>query len=164
MQGIQEKVSARSSKVPKRERKICFRCFSSQSHIAEDCTVNVKCEVCGNSSHATAMHLDRRPEKSRSQSIHSERNSEDHGGETSQHNSGSVRTLCTKLCGNLISGRSCGKIILVDVFPTANPENQKRAIDHLFQLTYLIDLQSLEKVNRTLCHHVLVFQHNMDDT
>nr|XP_022306551.1 uncharacterized protein LOC111112950 [Crassostrea virginica] len=109
-----------------RERKICFRCCSSQSHIAQDCSVNVKCEICGNSRHATVMHLDRRPQKSGSQSIHSERTSEDHGGEASQHNSGSVGTLCTKLCGNLISGRSCGKIILVDVFPTANPENQKR--------------------------------------
>ena len=83
-------------------------------------------QVCGNSRRATAMYLDRRPQKSGSQSIHSERTSEDHGGEASQHNSGSVGTLFTKLCGNLICGRSCGKIILVDVFPTANPENQKR--------------------------------------
>ncbi|CAG2206754.1 unnamed protein product [Mytilus edulis] len=42
-----------------REKRICFKCCETNEHFASNCTVNVKCAVCGNKRHATAMHIDR---------------------------------------------------------------------------------------------------------
>ena len=113
------------------------------------------------------MHLDRRPQKSGSRKIQSERIFEHYGGEAIQHNSGNVGTFCIKMCGNLISGRSCENIILIDEFPTTNPENLKcvyAVVDEQSNRSLIsTNLQFLENVNRTFCHHNLVFQHNMDD-
>jgi ribosomal protein L16/L10AE len=42
-----------------RENRICFKCCESNEHIANNCTANIKCQICGNIRHATAMHMDR---------------------------------------------------------------------------------------------------------
>jgi hypothetical protein len=42
-----------------RENRICFKCCESKEHIAKNCTANIKCQICGNIRHATAMHMEK---------------------------------------------------------------------------------------------------------
>lgn len=88
-----------------REKRICFRCCESNNHISPNCKANVSCSVCKSSRHASAMHLDTRPAKNE--------NVVSYGGE---HMLSTVKSACTKLCGDHLLSRSCGKTVLVDVF------------------------------------------------
>ena len=40
-----------------REHGFCYKCCVSK-HLARDCEANIKCELCGNARHTTAMHPD----------------------------------------------------------------------------------------------------------
>ena len=58
-----------------------------------------------------------------------------YGGENSPDPNNTFQSCCTQLRGNSFGGRSCGKIVLVDVFSDANPE-------HLVCAYEIIDDQS----------------------
>ncbi|XP_071158970.1 uncharacterized protein [Mytilus edulis] len=103
-----------------REKKICFRCCQSNDHISRNCNVNVKCSICGNNRHVSSMHIDRPPT---SDKISTPKTDEDNGGELSTE---TVSAICTRLCGNMRVGRSCGKTVLVDVFSGTSPEQSVR--------------------------------------
>ncbi|CAG2224086.1 unnamed protein product [Mytilus edulis] len=103
-----------------REKKICFRCCQSNDHISRNCNVNVKCSICGNNRHVSSMHIDRPPTTDK---ISTPKTDEDNGGELSTE---TVSAICTRLCGNMRVGRSCGKTVLVDVFSGTSPEQSVR--------------------------------------
>lgn len=100
-----------------RENRICFKCCESKEHIAKNCTANIKCQICGNIRHATAMHMDRSAQNLQPTSI--QRTTTDDGGEPHTDN---ITSRCTTLCGDLRIGRSCGKTVLVDVYSVADPK------------------------------------------
>ncbi|CAC5391168.1 unnamed protein product [Mytilus coruscus] len=116
-----------------REKKICFRCCQSNDHISRNCNVNVKCSNCGSNRHVSSMHIDRSPTNEK---ISTPKTDEDYGGEFSTE---TISAACTRLCGNMRVGRSCGKTVLVDVFSGASPEQS-------FRVYAIIDDQS----NRSL--------------
>ncbi|XP_059830417.1 uncharacterized protein LOC132396666 [Hypanus sabinus] len=45
-----------------KEKRICFRCCSSTSHLARECTIAVKCPECDITDHIGAMHPDLSPQ------------------------------------------------------------------------------------------------------
>ncbi|XP_059833654.1 uncharacterized protein LOC132398362 [Hypanus sabinus] len=45
-----------------KEKRICFRCCSSTSHLARECTIAVKCPECDSPDHVGAMHPDLSPQ------------------------------------------------------------------------------------------------------
>ncbi|XP_013421679.1 uncharacterized protein LOC106181750 isoform X2 [Lingula anatina] len=96
-----------------KENHICYRCCETNMHLFRDCKNEVKCQVCGRTNHATAMHI----EITRLQGD---------SGETPSPNEDSITTKCTTLCGEGFSGRSCAKTILVNVFPAGQPEKSIR--------------------------------------
>ncbi|CAC5426417.1 unnamed protein product [Mytilus coruscus] len=102
------------------EKKICFRCCQSNDHISRNCNVNVKCSNCGSNRHVSSMHIDRSPTNEK---ISTPKTDEDYGGEFSTE---TISAACTRLCGNMRVGRSCGKTVLVDVFSGASPEQSIR--------------------------------------
>jgi hypothetical protein len=104
-----------------RENRICFKCCESNEHIAKNCTANIKCQICGNIRHATAMHMDRSAQNLQPTSI--QRTTTDDGGEPHTDN---ITSRCTTLCGDLRIGRSCGKTVLVDVYSVAAPNKTMR--------------------------------------
>lgn len=87
---------------------ICFRCCCSNKHSYRDCKVDIKCKYCDSSQHASAMHVITP--------------STPDGGENTTASDRSVTSNCTTLCGKEFSGRSCGKILLVDIYPDGKPE------------------------------------------
>lgn len=123
-----------------RQNRICFRCCNSNSHISRDCHETVKCRYCEKTDHATALH------------VHKDRNqrnvgSTKHGGEPS-NDSGqgqdkgpekTVNAKCTQICHDRFGGKSCAKIVLVNVFLRDEPHRK-------LQVYALLDDQS----NRTL--------------
>ncbi|XP_062610035.1 uncharacterized protein LOC134271839 [Saccostrea cucullata] len=92
-----------------KEKHICFKCCESTSHGSRDCKVKVKCEKCGSTSHRTLMHFDRL-KKMYDNPVEP---TVEHGGES--QSSENVSSKCTVLCDKPSIGRSCGKIVLVNV-------------------------------------------------
>lgn len=83
--------------------------------MSRDCKVKVKCEKCGSNNHRTLMHIDRLTKSFENQ--HS--TVRENGGE--DNTSENVASKCTVLCDKASLGRSCGKIVLVNVFLRQNP-------------------------------------------
>lgn len=84
------------------EKKLSFRFYASQSHVFKNCTADIKCDICGNSYHVTAMNIDHRPSKPESPTpVSTLKTSLRNGGECLEEKLGS---------------RSCGKIVLVECF------------------------------------------------
>ncbi|KAK3100574.1 hypothetical protein FSP39_022032 [Pinctada imbricata] len=96
-----------------RQHKICFKCCNSTNHVFEKCDMFTPCKVCKSERHATAMHLYRKG----SQGETFPKSGTDNGGEQRE-----VSTSCTTICGSPSGGRSCAKIVLVNVFPNDRPE------------------------------------------
>ncbi|XP_052688921.1 uncharacterized protein LOC128167316 [Crassostrea angulata] len=114
-----------------RDKKLCFRCCASPSHVSKNCTADIKCDICGNPYHVTAMHIDRRPSNPESPTpVSTAKTALSNGGEYEEGKHGS---------------RSCGKIVLVDVFCQSNPAK-------VIRVYATIDDQS----NRTLVSPYLI--------
>jgi len=94
-----------------KKNRICFRCCVATDHVSRNCNANVKCEHCPSSRHTSAMHVDRDTTVPKIAD----------GGERSSPTD-PVSSNCTILCGTGFSGRSCGKITLVEVYPVQHPE------------------------------------------
>ncbi|XP_062590301.1 uncharacterized protein LOC134251896 [Saccostrea cucullata] len=115
-----------------KSRELCFRCCKGK-HRANKCKLKVSCDVCKSDRHVTCMHFHRD-------------SGQENGGESSSKESPSgkgdeniITSSCTRLCGKDRVGRSCGKIVLVNVYPSNRP-------DLTFRTYAMIDDQS----NRTL--------------
>jgi len=80
-----------------RENGLCYRCLGK--HIKANCTEKPKCDRCGKL-HLTILHRGGFPSEPQSQLA---------------PNESDPKTLCTKLCGNKSTYRSCTKTLLVDI-------------------------------------------------
>lgn len=93
-----------------KDNRICYKCCQSSKHVSRNCTAEMKCNQWNSNTHMTIMH---RPEN-----VHIP-----YGGEKSsklQDSTEYVSSKCTSLCD--FSGKSCGKTILVHVYPKAFPD------------------------------------------
>ncbi|XP_059836141.1 myosin-9-like isoform X2 [Hypanus sabinus] len=78
-----------------KEKRICFRCCSSTSHLARECTIAVKCLECDSPDHVGAMHPDLSPQTDSAPSP-----PQQDGGEGEAHSRSTVvSTNCTEVCG-----------------------------------------------------------------
>ncbi|XP_059840948.1 uncharacterized protein LOC132402218 [Hypanus sabinus] len=117
-----------------KEKKKCFKCCSSTSHLARECTITVKCPECNSTNHDRAMHpmlpqTDKAPSPPQQD-----------GGEGEAHSRTTVvSSSCTEVCGQAQSSRSCSKICLTKVYP-------KGAKDKAIKAYVILDDQS----NRSL--------------
>jgi len=98
---------------------ICFRCCRSTSHLATLCNADVTCGVCSSPRHNTILHPGSPPWTS------DPRSNIENGGEGSSPTAGIV-TKCTQVCGGDLSGKSCSKIVLVEVYPVKQPDKAIR--------------------------------------
>ncbi|XP_033752106.1 uncharacterized protein LOC117335931 [Pecten maximus] len=100
-----------------RDKKVCFRCCESTSHISRNCDVKQPCSECNSARHCTALHLEH---QSNSGSL-------EYGEEPASLVSKSpVQVNCTQICGNKFKGKSCAKIVLVDAFHQDRPTDRIR--------------------------------------
>lgn len=82
-----------------REHNLCFKCGHSNEHLAKACTERVKCKVCEQTTHPTALHW--------------------YGGEPGTEG----KAICTNVCGrDKITGKSCAKVVLIRVHSVREPE------------------------------------------
>ena len=125
-------------------RHICFRCVSSSSHTAKDCTFTPNCGICHSDRHVTALHIDRAERDASRFSKTGKKHGEEQEAETSQRTEPpDVTNRCTEVCGqNTVGiGRSCAKICLADVYDPSAP--------HVTIRTYvIIDDQSNHSLAR----------------
>ena len=87
---------------------LCLRCVKGK-HMANKCKSLVKCNKCGSKHHMTCMHFDR-------DTVHSQQG-ETTPKEGTSEDQPSMITRCSQLCMSVAGGRSCGKIVLVRVYP-----------------------------------------------
>ena len=100
-----------------KENNVCFKCCSSSSHIARNCTVNIQRAECQSEKHNTALHPGPAPWTQEADPA------PEHGGEDGENSPPSqVTTKCTEVCGGELADRSCSKICLVRVFPAGHRE------------------------------------------
>ncbi|KAK6165334.1 hypothetical protein SNE40_022281 [Patella caerulea] len=94
---------------------ICFRCLVKK-HLSRYCSFDVKCDVCGKR-HQTLFH---REEQSANPP------SDNSGEKSSLVDSGEkpveVSTACSAVCNNGVNGKSCGKMVLGEIFDKGNPQ------------------------------------------
>ncbi|XP_078809202.1 uncharacterized protein LOC144994598 [Oryzias latipes] len=98
-----------------KEKRICFKCCSSTSHLARDCKMSVKCSECGSVNHDVAMHPGQVLQNAKISPPPQE-----NGGEEEESNMYDVSTSCTEVCGSGQWGRSCSKICLAKIFHKSN--------------------------------------------
>ena len=97
-----------------RDHRRCFRCCSA-THMAKDCSVELKSYECESDRHCTAMHPD--IHLSPAVSSASELDTEQQNNTPSE-----VTSKCTEVCEEGLPARSCAKICLVQVFPLGQKE------------------------------------------
>ncbi len=106
--------SIKERKMFLKEHNICFRCCSSNDHVAKDCDVSMQCTECGSNKHVTALHSGPPPWMLKVPNA-------EHGGEKESSNP-SINSKCTEVCGGTNSLRSCSKICLIKVHPKGEPD------------------------------------------
>ena len=116
-----------------KENNVCYKCCNSTSHRINACSIQVKCNICDSEKHASILHVS-------------------DGGEGQQKvKEDNVDSKCTEVCGdNLQAGKSCAKIVSVNVYHEDNKSPKK--------LYALIDDQS----NRTLASPKFFDMFNVD--
>lgn len=110
-----------------KDNNLCFRCCMSSHHKTKQCKANIFCVECNSGQHTTALHVrtasNPRPDGMSSQS-------------------GETKVLCTQICGDSFCGKSCAKILLVNVFPDNKPQDS-------IQVYAIVDDQSNQSLART---------------
>nr|XP_022312019.1 uncharacterized protein LOC111117241 [Crassostrea virginica] len=112
---------------------ICFRCCLDK-HLARDCKEQVVCGICNKKGHPDALHIEKRPDQGNQRNAPTKPygGERQNAGNATQPNPSNadletqVSTNCTQICGKGVSGKSCAKTILVNVFPENHPERSKR--------------------------------------
>ncbi|XP_051803959.1 uncharacterized protein LOC127533925 isoform X1 [Acanthochromis polyacanthus] len=106
-----------------KEHFICFKCCASTAHQARDCKADICCSECKSSRHVTALH-DGPPNLAdkRSNSPTTEQGRE----QSDQADTYVATSSCTEICGENLKGKSCSKMILVNVYPQGHPDKKKK--------------------------------------
>ena len=117
-----------------RQNNLCFRCLASNTHMAKDCKIPIKCSECGSEKHLGALHVDRREKPKDPDKVHGGEHKHENqqsrdGSNDQQQNDDSSRitTTCTEICGGLPGGRSCSKICLANIYVKEHPERKVKA-------------------------------------
>lgn len=82
------------------------------------CKATIKCELCWNSRHTTAMH----PDSDQDHNSSAATGFKVDGGEKEISTKFAVDSICTQLCGQTFSGRSCAEVVPLRVYPTGKKE------------------------------------------
>ena len=106
-----------------KESGVCFRCLESTMHRSINCKKWVKCSVCGSPKHLSLMHVEAQTEQA---STHSKMPPQ--GGESTTSSPPKVDCKCSQICGdpNNEFGKSCAKVVLVDLASRNNPSHSIR--------------------------------------
>ena len=141
---------------------MCFRCCDSTTHRSRDCKVSIQCRECGSKRHTTALHVTKQSTPSEWRLPERNNGGETtpvpkNGGEPTKSISGTsanqmVKSTCTEICGDGYSGKSCAKILPVDVFHEDNEDN-------IVRMYAIIDDQS----NRSLASSLFFDSFNIQD-
>eukprot|EP00794_Sanderia_malayensis_P004327 gene4327-4900_t len=96
---------------------VCFKCCSSTSHRACECTVEVKCLTCNSDRHLFAMHIGQANKSNSRLQDGGEDAESQHQQQTNEVSTAAteVTNACTTIRGTVPGGRSCSKICKVDV-------------------------------------------------
>ncbi|XP_051813210.1 uncharacterized protein LOC110970024 isoform X1 [Acanthochromis polyacanthus] len=114
--GFRNKLEERKAYL--KEKNICFKCCATNKHQAKNCPIKVTCKECQSERHNTALHPG--PPAS---DIKPPPEVEQHGGEPEPSLPPvSATTMCTEVCGEQHSPRSCAKICLAKVYPAGQRE------------------------------------------
>ena len=105
-----------------RDLRWCFRCCSA-THMAKDCSVELKCYECESDWHCTAMHPD--IHLSPAVSSASEPDTEQQNNTPSE-----VMSRCTEVCGEGLPARACAKLVLGSSFPTRTKRTLSQDVCH----------------------------------
>ncbi|MES9882937.1 MAG: hypothetical protein ABW185_18875 [Sedimenticola sp.] len=108
-----------------KDNKICFRCCNSYAHLSPACHETIHCETCGSDRHPAALHVDNYRGQN-SVKIKDSQSPQRHGGERNASQLENVSSNCTQICGSEFSGKSCAKVVLVNVYEDGHPENAIR--------------------------------------
>ena len=100
-----------------KEAGICFRCCSSNKHVAKDCKTEVHCKECNSDRHISALHAGPVPWANQSPQA-------ENGGESEPPPT--VNSMCTEICGGNNGPSSCSKICLITVHPKGEPNRSVR--------------------------------------
>ncbi|XP_056093862.1 uncharacterized protein LOC130072671 [Rhinichthys klamathensis goyatoka] len=121
-----------------KEKRICFKCCASSTHVAKDCNRPLLCQECNSDKHLSALHPGPAPWKT---DVHV--STIDHSGERQPLEAiPSVTSKCTEICGSVNTSKSCSKICLALVYPAGQRD---KAIK-----TYIVlDEQSNKSLGRT---------------
>ncbi|XP_071123362.1 uncharacterized protein [Mytilus edulis] len=122
-----------------KENNVCYKCCDSTTHRSRDCNASISCKECGSKQHTTALHITRLQKPASSQSSSPK---QAYGGEpieSAETKATSVNSTCTEICKDTYSGKSCVKILPVNVY---HKDNQYKVI----RMYAIIDDQS----NRSL--------------
>ncbi len=98
----------------------CYKCCTTNKHLARDCKERVKCATCGNTRHPTFLHI-WKPSISGTDSP-SRGTDSPPGHQGGEDNIPETVSACTQVCGNYRGGKSCAKIIPVKVFSRDRPD------------------------------------------
>ncbi|XP_052062914.1 uncharacterized protein LOC127702663 [Mytilus californianus] len=122
-----------------KQNNVCYKCCDSTTHRSRECNARISCKECGSKQHTTALHITKPQQPA---SSHSSPPKQAYGGEpteSAETKSTSVNSTCTEICKDIYSGKSCAKILPVNVY---YKDNQ----DKVIRMYAIIDDQS----NRSL--------------
>lgn len=102
------------------QHSICFRCLSSSTHQAKDCTTPVKCTECHSDKHLAALHAG-----PPSGSV--EQNNDPRGAQQNGEEPTNVVASCKEVCGTSTGEKSCSKICPANIYPQGHPESKIKA-------------------------------------
>lgn len=109
---------------------LCVRCCGTAKHLAKDCNVPVRCELCRATDHPSALHVSSKqdlantsvplPQKERYSVI--EHHGWENNGKATIHNA-DIQAKCTQVCADpVVTSKSCGKIVMAKVYPQGKSE------------------------------------------
>lgn len=130
-----------------KENNVCFRCCASNSDLARDCRMPLKCRECESERHSTAMHPG--PGPWTSNPAEQECTEQETEKQENLSDLAAVISQCTEICGTNQPACSCSKICLVKVYKKVavnmyaildNQSNRSLAHSEFFDL---FDIQSI---------------------
>ncbi|XP_052069035.1 uncharacterized protein LOC127708232 [Mytilus californianus] len=122
-----------------KQNNVCYKCCDSTTHRSRECNARISCKECGSKQHTTALHITRPQQPASSQSSSPKQAYSGEPTESAETKSTSVNSTCTEICKDIYSGKSCAKILPVNVY---HKNNQ----DKVIRMYAIIDDQS----NRSL--------------
>ncbi len=87
---------------------------------ASNCSKAISCSIC-KGVHATAIHA-----KLSGGPVFEWRGRVPEADSNFNRKAGDIRTACAQVCGNVNGGKSCAKVVCVNVYSRNNPEYKKK--------------------------------------